>query len=106
MLFFKERLDFQIKIRGYRVELDEINAAIRTFGWPVASAFKRGEAICAVVEEVDGQAFDEKALRKQLASKLESYAVPDRIRAIDRMPRNENDKIDRKAAARWFEEHA
>lgn len=105
-IFFKERIDFQIKVRGHRVELDEVNAAIRAFGWPVACAFKHGDAICAVVEAIDGQPFDEKELRKSLAAKLESYAIPDHIRLIERMPRNENDKIDRKAALRWFEEHA
>lgn len=105
-VFFKERIDFQIKVKGHRVELDEVNAAIRAFGWPVACAFKYGESICAVVEAVDGQDFDERKLRKELGEKLESYAIPDHIRLIEHMPRNENDKIDRKAAMRWFEEHA
>lgn len=105
-IFFKERIDFQIKVRGHRVELDEVNAAIRSFGWPVVCAFKFGDAICAIVEGIDGKPFDEKELRKSLATKLENYAIPDHIRLIDRMPRNENDKIDRKAAVRWFEEHA
>lgn len=105
-IFFKERIDFQIKVRGHRVELDEVNAAVRSFGWPVVCSFKHGDAICSVVEAVDDQHFDEKKLRKELGDKLESYAIPDHIRLIEQMPRNENDKIDRKAAMRWFEEHA
>ncbi len=104
-IFFKERIDFQIKIRGHRIELDEVNAAIRSFGWPVACAFKHGEKICAVVEAVSDQAFDEKSLRESLADKIDAYAIPDHIRLIDRMPRNENDKIDRKAAMLWFSEN-
>ncbi len=105
-LFFKERIDFQVKIRGHRIELDEVTAAIRAFGWPVACAFKQGERLCAVIEAVNGQVFDEKALRDSLADKIDAYAIPDHIRLIDRMPRNENDKLDRKAAMNWFAEHA
>ena len=88
-----------------RIELDEVTAAIRAFGWPVACAFKHGEKLCAVVEAVNGQVFDEKALRESLVDKLDAYAIPDHIRLIDRMPRNENDKLDRKAAMGWFAEH-
>ncbi len=103
-LFFKERIDFQVKVRGFRVELDEVAAAIRDCGWPVAVCFKRGEALAAVVEEMPDRKFDESALRAALAKKIESHAVPAAIVALPRMPRNDNDKLDRKAAAAMFED--
>jgi D-alanine--poly(phosphoribitol) ligase subunit 1 len=102
-VFFKHRIDFQVKIRGYRVELDEVAAAIRDCGWPVSCVFVRGEALAAVVEYVPGRKFDSAELLDELANKIEAHAVPVAVRMIDQMPRNDNDKLDRKAVAIWFE---
>jgi len=102
-IFFKERMDFQVKIKGFRVELDEVTAAIHECGYPVACVFKRGEDLAAVVERVPGLAFNAEGLRLELACKVEAHAVPAGIRLIDRMPRNENDKLDRQAAAAWYD---
>jgi D-alanine--poly(phosphoribitol) ligase subunit 1 len=102
-LYFRERIDFQVKVKGFRVELDEVAGAIRSCGWPVVCVFKRGDALAAVVEHREGQAFDSKALMARLRLMLEDYAVPVAIRKIDHLPRNENDKLDRKAAAAWFD---
>ncbi len=104
LIYFRERLDFQVKIRGHRIETDEIAAAIRGCGWPMVVVFpdRGNEALAAVVEQADGKAFDDSELRRSLQSKLESYAVPQRIRLIDRLPRNENDKVDRRATIDWF----
>lgn len=98
-VFFKERIDFQVKVRGYRIELDEVAAAIRACGWPVVCVVKRGEALAAVVERSPGQRFSEAALRASLAAKIEAHAIPETILEVDRMPRNDNDKLDRRAAA-------
>lgn len=103
LLFFRERVDFQTKIRGFRVELDEVAAAIRACGWPVACVFKRGEALAAVVERVPGAGFSEAAMREALAGRVEQHAIPETILEIGQMPRNDNDKLDRKAAAQWFD---
>ncbi len=103
LLFFKERMDFQVKVRGFRVELDEVAAAIRVCGWPVACVFKRGEALAAVVEAVPGAPFDESTLRLALAGRIESHAIPEVICEVERMPRSDNDKLDRKAAAHWLD---
>ena len=102
-VFFKERIDFQVKIKGFRVELDEVAAAIRDCGWPVVCVLKRGEALVAVIEHVPGQALDQAALLAGVARKIEAHGVPVGVKLIDRMPRNDNDKLDRKAVAAWFE---
>jgi len=98
LIFFRERIDHQVKIRGYRIELDEVAAAIRRCGWPSVCVFKLGDALAALVECPEGRAFDENALRVQLAETIEAYAIPDRIKPTAHMPRNENDKIDRAAS--------
>jgi D-alanine--poly(phosphoribitol) ligase subunit 1 len=101
-LFFRERVDFQVKVRGHRVELDEVAAAIRESGYPVACVFKRGEALAAIVEAV--AAFDEAALRARLQTKLEPHAIPERIVAAVELALNENGKLDRGRAAALMEE--
>jgi D-alanine--poly(phosphoribitol) ligase subunit 1 len=106
LIYFRERIDHQVKIRGYRIELDEVAAAIRQCGWPSVCVFKLGDALAALVECPQGQAFDPAALRENLAKRIEAYAIPEHFRITDRMPRNENDKIDRAAAKRHFEARA
>ena len=103
-LFFKERIDFQVKVKGYRIEMDEVVSAIRKCGWPVAIVFKRDDSLAAVVESNGGAPLDEAALKVALSNVIEAHAVPSRILEISKAPRNENDKLDRKAAAAWFEE--
>jgi len=102
-IYFKERMDFQVKIKGFRVELDEVAAAIRECGWPVVCVVKRGEALVAVVEDSPGQTFDEAALLARVGRKVESHAVPVRAWVIAHLPRNDNDKLDRKAVAAWLD---
>jgi D-alanine--poly(phosphoribitol) ligase subunit 1 len=103
-LYFKERMDFQVKIKGFRVELDEVAAAIRDCGWPVAMVFKRGDALAAVVETVPHRVFSAKQLRTMLAAKIEAHFLPEQILEISKVPRNENDKLDRRATQAWFED--
>ncbi len=102
LIYFRQRIDHQVKIRGYRIELDEVASAIRRCGWPGACVFKHGEHLAAVVECADPAAFDANALRAALAAVIEAYAIPDQFLAITRLPRNENDKIDRSAAEHLF----
>jgi D-alanine--poly(phosphoribitol) ligase subunit 1 len=101
-LYFRDRIDFQIKIRGYRVELDEVAAAIRDCGWPVACVFKWKQGLGAVVERQTSKDLDQNTLRAALADKIEQHAIPSLILEIDSMPKNENDKLDRQAAVEWF----
>lgn len=102
-VFFKERIDFQIKIRGYRVELDEVAAAIHACGWPTICVFKWNEVLVALIECADTASFDADALRTGMQAHIEPFAIPEEIHAVSRLPRNENDKIDRRLAALLFE---
>ena len=102
-VFFRERVDFQVKVHGFRIELDEIADAFARSGWPVVCVFKRGEGLAAVVERSPGAEPDLVALRHALLERIEAHAVPEQIRVIDAMPRNDNDKVDRAQAMAWFE---
>lgn len=52
----------------------------------------------------EGNKFEEKALVKFLAEKLEKYKLPQRYLLIDELPRNRMKKLDRKALYRMWEE--
>jgi amino acid adenylation domain-containing protein len=100
-LVYLGRSDKQIKVLGHRVELGEIEAAIRqlsglegvvALGWPTTESGADG---IEVFLETDG--FDTKALAMQLKEKLPMYMLPRDILVLDRFPLNANGKYDRKA---------
>ncbi|HEV8588248.1 MAG TPA: amino acid adenylation domain-containing protein [Pyrinomonadaceae bacterium] len=104
-LEFAGRHDQQIKIRGFRVELGEVEAAL------TAHAAVRE---CAVVAKVDAQqtmklvayfvpetsAPAASELRRFLSSQLPDYATPSTFVALDALPLSANGKTDRLALAR------
>ncbi len=100
---FLGRLDQQVKIRGGRVELGEIESALERH----PDVF---EAVAAVREDASGEpqlaAFvvsdperppHRQALRGFLAEQLPSYMVPAAVVRLDDLPRTPNGKIDRLA---------
>jgi amino acid adenylation domain-containing protein len=106
-LLFLGRLDSQIKVRGYRVELGEIEAALRAADgvheaaavpWPRTPAGFDG-----VIAFVTGNGVDVDALTKSLLQRLPSYMRPTEIRLVSGLPHNANQKIDRRALAELLE---
>jgi hypothetical protein len=97
------RMDSQIKIQGYRVELGEIEAALRdeakvelavALGWPATPSGADG-----VVAFVASELEDADAVLTRLKQRLPPYMVPSAIRTVSSFPLNANGKIDRKALA-------
>ena len=97
------RLDAQIKIRGHRVELGEIEAAVRSalaadgvvaVPWPVGEAGVEGVEVF-----VEGEARDVESLRAAVAATIPDYMVPTRFHFRERLPLNANGKFDRQAMA-------
>ena len=102
-IFFRGRMDHQIKINGYRLETGEIVARLAEAGWAVACVLTNGDYLVAVVESVPGQTFDAAELRSRLRKELDPYAVPKKILCIERMPRNDNEKLDESAVRVWLQ---
>ena len=97
---FFGRVDNQVKLRGFRVELDEIENSICSF--PSVRQSKvvvRGtgsEAYLAAFFTASSQV-DVEALTAHLKAALPSYMVPAAIMQIESMPKTPSGKIDKKA---------
>ncbi|WP_207843958.1 non-ribosomal peptide synthetase [Williamsia soli] len=89
------RADRQIKVRGYRVELGEIEAAVRAASGVVdATAFaerNNGEVTTTVVYTGDA---DPGAIRRDLTARVPAWVVPHRILPSDVLPTTANAKAD------------
>ena len=100
LLYFLGRKDRQIKTRGYRVELDEVaNALLSHEAIAEAAVFPvgnkdGGRLIEAAVILKNGMDTDGEALRKYLADRLPSYALPQKIYFRNGFPRGSTGKID------------
>lgn len=103
VLEFLGRVDQQIKIRGYRVELGEIEAALRALdGVADAAVIARDTpagrqvvGFAAAPPEGDGALTE--TWRADLAERLPAYMVPARLHRLDRLPQTPNGKLDRLA---------
>jgi amino acid adenylation domain-containing protein len=100
---FLGRSDFQVKIRGLRVELGEIEAALEAVDGvrgAVVVAHERPAGdleLIAYVAHPDGDRVSVDNLRAQLTERLPDYMVPSTIIGLESFPLNSNLKIDRKA---------
>lgn len=106
LLEFRGRGDNQIKIRGHRVELGEIETALCAHGGiseaaVVATDHKDGRAaLIAYVVSQDGKPVDPAILREHLAGSLPAYMTPSAFVLMDLLPRTDNGKLNRGALPR------
>ncbi|MBZ4423327.1 non-ribosomal peptide synthetase, partial [Myxococcus sp. RHSTA-1-4] len=102
-LDFLGRTDFQVKVRGFRIEPGEVEAVVRQFAGV-------REAVVVVREDVPGdkrlvayavagtdEALEARAVRAFLQQKLPEYLVPSAVVVLPALPLSPNGKVDRKA---------
>ena len=110
-LYFRGRLDTQVKVLGHRIELQEIEGALRraadcefvvALPWPVRDGLAQG-----IVAFLGGSApsGDEEILAAS-ALELAPYMVPSRLIRLPELPLNPNGKVDRRALLARMEEGA
>ncbi|MEO5378594.1 MAG: AMP-binding protein [Magnetococcus sp. DMHC-6] len=96
---YLDRVDRQLKIRGYRVELSEIEHVLRqvaqsdhvaVVGWPKVG----GGNVTGVVGFVCGSKLTDQEILEQCSQKLPYYMVPRRLMRLDQLPLNASGKID------------
>ncbi|MDJ1642705.1 non-ribosomal peptide synthetase/type I polyketide synthase [Streptomyces pakalii] len=94
------RSDGQIKLRGHRIEIGEIEAHLAQ--WPplaravvtVRTDTGGDAALCAYCVPEDGAALDVRALRRHLARSLPSYMIPSHFTELPALPLTANGKVD------------
>ncbi|MFL6111143.1 MAG: HAD-IIIC family phosphatase [Catenulispora sp.] len=93
------RLDNQVKISGYRVELGEIETALARYdGIAQAVVIVRPHgAEARLTAFYSGEPVDERALVRWLRTRLPMHMVPREYRYLAALPLNPNGKIDRAA---------
>ncbi len=90
------RIDTQVKLRGFRVELGEVESRAARFpGIRQTAAEVRRNTLCLYYTA--SEPVDEAALSAFMAEKLADYMVPGAFMRLETMPHNVNGKIDRKA---------
>lgn len=95
-IIFDGRIDNQIKIRGYRVELGEIEAAVKqelevSEAAALLREVKGEKVICLYVQ---GSDVGKETIYEKLSKRLPIYLVPSRIKIMDKLPIKSNGKID------------
>ncbi|MDR0614906.1 MAG: D-alanine--poly(phosphoribitol) ligase subunit DltA [Lactobacillales bacterium] len=105
-LFYDGRIDFQIKMNGFRIELQDIEAHLMAIAevnkavvLPQIDANNKVRALVAVVvpnEKVTDEKQFIKYLRKRLILEIMDYMMPQRFVLMDEFPLNRNGKTDRK----------
>lgn len=108
-LEFLGRRDFQVKINGFRIELEEVEAVLCRHpmveaALAVAAGEGGGRRLCAVVVAAAGCVLDGERIRAHAAGLLPPYMVPIQVRQLDRMPLSRNGKVDRAAIAGLFQD--
>ncbi len=95
------RVDNQIKLKGNRIELEEVDMHLRaaagtelaaTVAWPVTFGSAEG-----LVSFVAGSSRSSDEILSAMLQALPRYMVPGAIRLVDTLPQNANGKIDRRA---------
>lgn len=107
---FIGRVDNQIKIRGHRIELGEVNASL--YSYPaikeavavvdMAENHKQLIAYVVLKKECLQEQGIKQALKSHLQAKLPHYMVPNTIIILDKLPLTKNGKIDKKALSGYI----
>src|SRR5579871_2714396 len=102
ILFFGRR-DSQVKIRGHRIELGDVESAIAALDAVTNAVVLAREApsgeryLCAYIASGERSNWTPASLRGALAERLPEYMLPDAVLFLPELPVLPNGKVDRKA---------
>lgn len=110
-LLYEGRADLQVKLRGYRIELSDIEAAVRRHDQVLDAVvqvrnFKAGDdrLVCAYVSRDDADPPTTADLRRHIKDQLPSYMQPARYLRLSELPTTVNGKVDRTAVTQFWNE--
>jgi amino acid adenylation domain-containing protein len=102
-LLYVGRKDFQVKVRGYRIELEEVESVIQQHAAvreAVVVAQEAGLAdwrLVAYVAPQAGQVLTAAKLRNELKTILPAYMLPSAFVVLEALPRTASGKVNRQA---------
>jgi aryl carrier-like protein len=97
VLEFLGRLDTQVKVRGFRIEPGEVEAALRahpSVAGAVVIARQDPDHPRRLVAYVTGEGVDAAALKEHLRDRLPEHMLPSAVVALERFPLTPNGKVD------------
>jgi D-alanine--poly(phosphoribitol) ligase subunit 1 len=106
-LMYAGRADNQVKIRGMRTDLGDVEAALvgnRLVSQAVVVPSRDDHEVVglvAIVVPAPGAEFDTQIVRQDLLTMLPKHMIPARLIPVESFPLSPNGKIDRKALASW-----
>ncbi|WP_026097629.1 non-ribosomal peptide synthetase [Baaleninema simplex] len=102
-LEFLGRVDFQIKLRGYRIEAGEIESILTQY-YSIKSAIlqaigtgQKAKLVAYLVVRDGEETPDVEVLTQWLSGKLPEYMIPSAFRFLEALPLSANGKVDRNA---------
>jgi D-alanine--poly(phosphoribitol) ligase subunit 1 len=107
VLRFRGRADNQVKLRGYRVELEEIDHAIAAYAGisrALAVVVHDANGASRLLAAYSGAKAEDARLRGHCASRLPPYMIPSCFTWLEDIPVNANGKADRRSVARLLGE--
>ncbi|MGD9899867.1 MAG: amino acid adenylation domain-containing protein [Calditrichaceae bacterium] len=99
---FMGRVDFQVKLRGFRVELEEIESALKQIesvndaAVVIRDDIEGNKRIAAYIVPENPDKFSVSELREKLKTWLAEFMIPSVFVQMDKFPLNSSGKIDRK----------
>jgi D-alanine--poly(phosphoribitol) ligase subunit 1 len=98
ILYFKARVDNQIKHMGYRIELEEIEAGLNVIKGIEQSAviYKKDEDYGKIIAFVSlREELEKETIEGELSKIIPVYMIPNKINILKSLPFNKNGKIDK-----------
>ncbi|MCB6607649.1 D-alanine--poly(phosphoribitol) ligase subunit DltA [[Clostridium] symbiosum] len=105
-LFYCGRIDLQIKLHGYRIEIEDIESNIMKLSGVEKAAllpvYKDGQvrsltAFVVAKDKIEDSFSAAQKLRIELKSYIPDYMIPKKIVFLEKLPMTNNGKVDRKA---------
>lgn len=106
LLFYRGRMDFQVKLHGYRMELEEIDTHLIRSTYvenavvvPKYQGHKVQQLVAFVVpaaNEFEKEFKLTQAIKKELQTMMMDYMIPQKFVYLEQLPLTANGKVDRK----------
>jgi amino acid adenylation domain-containing protein len=92
------RLDQQVKVRGHRIELEEIEEVLNGHeGIEASVVVLRDQSLVGYVVTAEGAGLSQVDLRQYLSERLPAYMIPSVFVELPALPLTANGKVDRQA---------